>query len=128
MSSVQIHDLPKTAQEMIGVIGLDNTMLLIQKLHGVRYQIPQAENNNDAGKARFDELVSVIGVEATHKLIAVYGGSMIDIPVARRARGLAMVKTLRQEGKTIEYMVRATGYSRRNVLNLLEELKKRKPT
>lgn len=127
MKNINLQDLPQSALELIEIIGANNTVQLIQKLGGVRYPVPLAENNNAQGKARFDELTSVIGIEAAQSMVQHFGGTFIEIPVARKALGLAMVKTLRAQGKTIEHMVRATGYSRRNVLNLLNEIKQRKP-
>lgn len=66
--------MPKSIQELVDLIGMDETLRLIEAFGGLDYQIPKSMQANNAKR-----LLSVIGQVATAKLIQTYGGERVYI-------------------------------------------------
>lgn len=73
--------MPETVQTMASLIGIEQAMILVEALAGLDYLMPKTLETN-TGK----QLVSLVGQEATKRLIAHFGGSYVYIPFCTALR------------------------------------------
>lgn len=85
--SVQLNraDLPQSALDLIGLIGMSATAKLIQTIPGIKFPVPRGEANNAEGTARFATFVEIIGEDAARLIVKHYGGSDIYVPSCKKA-------------------------------------------
>lgn len=75
--------LPSSAQNLIRLIGLPNTMQLVNEFGGTTF--PVAVGTTSKGQARFEMLAEVIGTEAADILTAEYAREHLYIPNCKAA-------------------------------------------
>lgn len=87
-----LPDLPASAQNIARLIGLPQTLRLVDRLGGTTF--PVAKGLTRMGQARYELLAEVIGMDAADTLTAEYGGEPLYIPnckdALRRARDRAI--------------------------------------
>ena len=110
-----IQDLPRFAQEMADVIGLEATIKIVEARGGRRLTVPR----NTAHGHWLEEL---IGLDAFGKLVSYYDGEEIEIPrcvtAMSRARALSVLKS----GASISEAAEVLGYTMRGVTKLKRKL------
>ncbi|KUM02921.1 DNA transposition protein [Chromobacterium subtsugae] len=84
--------LPETVRLIAGMIGLPNTLKLVENLGGTTF--PVSKKRSRLGEARYLALAEVVGVEAADRLCQHYGGDLLYIPrcasALRRLRDYAI--------------------------------------
>lgn len=73
--------MPETVQTMANLIGIEQAMVLVEALAGIDYLMPKTLKSNTG-----NQLVSLIGAEATQTLITHFGGSYVYIPFCAALR------------------------------------------
>lgn len=109
--------LPPAIRELARVLGDADAMRLIGSMSGARISVPKP------GKARDDHpLRMALSPEGFVKLLAEYGGGMLEVPKGdaylRRLRH-DHVRQCREQGLTFDETADATGYSRRQCINIM---------
>lgn len=109
--------LPAAIRELARVLGDADAMRLIGSLPGARISVPKP------GKAKDDHpLRMALSPEGFVKLLAEYGGGELQVPKGdaylRRLRH-DHVRQCREQGLTFDETADATGYSRRQCINIM---------
>jgi hypothetical protein len=109
--------LPAAIRELARVLGDADAMRLIGSLPGARISVPKP------GKAKDDHpLRMALSPEGFVKLLAEYGGGELQVPKGdaylRRLRH-DHVRQCREQGLTFDETAEATGYSRRQCINIM---------
>jgi hypothetical protein len=73
------HLLPGSARELLGCVGLEAALLPLNTWPGITLKLPKSATHNSHGARRWQQLEALIGLEATTKLIAQFGGYVIEI-------------------------------------------------
>ena len=98
------HLLPMQAQELILQVGLEKTLLLVERLGGVSFPVPHSANKT--GEARLFVLTEIVGNAAAETIAKAYGGTKLYIPnckdALRRVRNIAMVTEFDERRKAGE--------------------------
>lgn len=94
MQIMQHEDsMPAMAREIAGLIGMPDTLRLVEALGGTTFPVPK--RGNKLGELRFSMLEQAVGVKAAEILCQQYGGTNLYIPrcaeVLRRIRDTEMV-------------------------------------
>lgn len=89
--------LPYTAQHLIGALGEEAALALLNKLPGVEMTVPKHPDHNPAGARRWAMLEEVVGAVAMPKLVATWGGSVLEIPTCADARREARDRAIRAD-------------------------------
>lgn len=84
--------LPKTARDLIDLIGLPATLRLIEARAGQVLAIPKGKRRR--GEARMLDLAEIIGAVATKALCQRYGGEYLTVPSCKRAAAAARDRAL----------------------------------
>lgn len=89
---IDIELLPEILRDIVDLIGLAKTMLLVEQYGGVRLYVPKLAVGSE------HDLPSLIGMDATRKLQAMYGGEThFDIPKAEAAMRAVRNKHIRRQ-------------------------------
>lgn len=109
--------LPAAVRELARVLGDADAMRLIGSLPGARISVPKP------GRAKDDHpLRMALSAEGFVKLLAEYGGGELQVPKGdaylRRLRH-DHVRQCREQGLTFDETADATGYSRRQCINIM---------
>ncbi len=109
--------LPAAVRELARVLGDADAMRLIGSMPGARLSVPKRD------KAKEDHpLRMALSPEGFEKLIAEWGGGILDVPKGdaylRRLRH-DHVRQCREQGLTFDETAEATGYSRRQAINIM---------
>lgn len=109
--------LPAAVRELARVLGDADAMRLIGSMPGARISVPKP------GKAKDDHpLRMALSPEGFVKLLAEYGGGELQVPKGdaylRRLRH-DHVRQCREQGLTFDETAEATGYSRRQAINIM---------
>ena len=80
---LSLAHLPRTARDLVDLIGLPATLRLIDARPGQMLTIPKRKRQ--AGEALFEDLSALVGVEPAGKIVGRYGGEYLTIPSCRRA-------------------------------------------
>lgn len=109
--------LPAAIRELARVLGDADAMRLIGSLPGARVSVPKP------GRAKDDHpLRMALSPEGFVKLLAEYGGGELQVPKGdaylRRLRH-DHVRQCREQGLTFDETADATGYSRRQCINIM---------
>lgn len=83
--SISLEDLPPTAVDLIELIGLPDALRLIEAMPGVRFPMPEGEDNNEAGAARFSTLVGIVGEASARALLGRFHGTAMYVPSCKKA-------------------------------------------
>lgn len=86
--------MPAMAREIAGLIGMPDTLRLVEALGGTTFPVPKRENR--MGELRFNLLEQAAGVKAADILCKQYGGTNLYIPrcadALRRARDTEIIR------------------------------------
>lgn len=109
--------LPAAVRELARVLGDADAMRLIGSLPGARISVPKP------GRAKDDHpLRMALSPQGFVKLLAEYGGGELQVPKGdaylRRLRH-DHVRQCREQGLTFDETADATGYSRRQCINIM---------
>lgn len=92
------HLLPYNAHVLISVLGPQRACDLMAKRPGALLIVPRRANANDAGRARFEELVDLVGEDGAHALVDRLGEfGAIAVPVCKAAREELRAREIRAE-------------------------------
>ncbi len=80
---LSLAHLPRTARDLIDLIGLPAALALIDLRGGQTLTIPKRKRA--AGEALFEGIVGLVGQEAAEKIVGRYGGEYLTIPSCKRA-------------------------------------------
>lgn len=124
MKVVDIADLPRSAIDLVDLIGLAATVRLVESMPGILFPVPRGEDNNAAGADRFQQLSDIVGLEAARILIKHYGGKGgMYIPscktALRRARNRSIV-ALYNAGVSVFDLALAWRLSDRQIKSILK--------
>jgi hypothetical protein len=121
-------------KEIASHIGRESTVAFCMAFGGMSIAFPIYENANPHGAEKFKRFADVIGVDATRKLCALYGGcgvmSISNLHAARRAAlgraatqfvGQRVAEGLSQRAATME-AVRKFGMSSRAIENAMAKI------
>ncbi len=94
--------MPAMAREIAGLIGMPDTLRLVEALGGTTFPVPKRENR--MGELRFNLLEQAVGVKAADILCKQYGGTNLYIPrcadALRRARDTEIIRLFDAEIRT----------------------------
>lgn len=116
-------DLPATARDLVRLLGWPKAEALIRELGGVPYPVPKGANNNREGAARFERLVEIVGQRGAERLMAEYGGDVLNVPNCKTAIARAKMRAMRARcdaGATLEDMALEFGCTTRWVSIVLK--------
>lgn len=85
VNNVSLADLPKSALDLIELIGMPATIALIEAMPAINFPVPRGEDNNVAGASRFAYLVDAVGDEAARILVSHFNGTDMYVPSCKRA-------------------------------------------
>lgn len=115
--TTQPEALPPAVRELVRVLGDADAMRIIGHLSGARVSVPKRERAHDAHPLRM-----ALSAEGFDKLVAHWGGGILDVPKGdaylRKLRH-DHVRQCREQGLTVAQTADATGYSRRQCMNIL---------
>lgn len=99
---------PRTAAELVRVVGLDAAASLIAAWPGQEFPVPLlGGRRSPLGMRRFDQLVEIVGDTAARAIVKHWGGLKLSIPNLKEVRW-----QLRQQQIRSEYdRLTAGGYS-----------------
>ncbi|MDD5249682.1 MAG: Mor transcription activator family protein [Rhodocyclaceae bacterium] len=83
--TINLDDLPRSAVDLIQLIGLAATLALIDAFPSIKFPVPKGEDNNPEGAARFALLVEAIGDAPARVLVRHYGGDDLYVPSCKQA-------------------------------------------
>ncbi len=89
--------LPYTALHLIAALGEEAALVLLKRLAGQTIAVPKHPDNNPAGAKKWAMLEAIVGPEAMRKLVATWGGSVLDVPTCVEARREARDRAIRAE-------------------------------
>uniref|UniRef100_B8DKX5 Mor transcription activator domain protein n=1 Tax=Nitratidesulfovibrio vulgaris (strain DSM 19637 / Miyazaki F) TaxID=883 RepID=B8DKX5_NITV9 len=85
--------MPAMAREIAGLIGMPDTLRLVEALGGTTFPVPK--RGNKLGELRFCMLEQAVGVKAAEILCQQYGGTNLYIPrcadVLRKIRNAELI-------------------------------------
>lgn len=117
MSQINTHLLPAALRELVTVLGEAAAFRLVERRGGGRLIVPKKVHPEH-------RLMDELGFKAFADLVAAYGSMVLELPkydaVARQIRH-ERVRKLRAEGMTVDRVAVATGYTRRQVFNILAD-------
>lgn len=94
--------MPAMAREIAGLIGMPDTLRLVEALGGTTFPVPK--RGNKLGELRFSMLEQAVGVVASDILCKQYGGTNLYIPrcaeALRRARDTEIIRHFDAEIRT----------------------------
>lgn len=80
---ISLDHLPRTARDLVDLIGLPATLTLIEARGGQVLTIPKRKRKQ--GEELFEQLVELVGPDAAAKICQRYGGEYLTIPSCKRA-------------------------------------------
>lgn len=89
------HLLPESARLLVSLIGLRNTVKLVETLGGTSF--PVALRKNRQGEIRYEMLAEVVGVDAANILTRHFGNDMLYIPLCKTALRELFYREVRAE-------------------------------
>lgn len=115
MSKINIDRLPAELRELVRVLGESTAFKLVERRGGSRLIVPKKVHPDH-------RLLDELGLKAFADLVAHYGNEVLELPkydsVLRQIRH-QRVRRLRGEGRTHDRIAVETGYTRRQVINIL---------
>lgn len=76
---------PRTAGELLRVVGLEPAARLIQNWGGRTFPVPLRTRQNARGERRFEQLAQIVGLLTAERIVAHWGGKKLDIPNCKEA-------------------------------------------
>lgn len=113
LTGVDARLLPPQMRQLVAIIGLAQTLKLLEARGGTPLRIPKEPN-------RAEVLPEILSFEAVCQLAAALGGQKIDLPkcdkIVVQIRNLA-IKSARNH-KTAPQLAREYGLTRRHIINI----------
>lgn len=109
--------MPAALREFARVLGDNDCLRLVGGYNGARVVVPKLAHQHHV-------LRMVLGPEGFERLVAEYGGEIIDIPKADgyiRELRHDQVRRCREQGFTVDETALYTGYTRRHVMNIMHD-------
>ena len=91
------HLMPETARLLAGCMGVDAAVALLNAWPGVEVKVPRFPDANPAGAKRWAQMAAVIGEPAMRKLAALYGGTVLEIPLCSRVQQEKRNRVIRRD-------------------------------
>jgi len=91
------HLMPETARLLAGCMGVEAAVDLLNTWPGVEVKVPRFPDANPAGAKRWAQMASVVGEPAMRKLAALYGGTVLEIPLCSRVQQEKRNRIIRQD-------------------------------
>lgn len=91
------HLMPETARLLVGCMGVEAAVALLNTWPGVEVKVPRFPDANPAGAKRWAQMAAVIGEPAMRKLAALYGGTVLEIPLCSRVQQEKRNRVIRQD-------------------------------
>ena len=105
---------PRTAREIIELIGLEKTAALISAWGGGSWPVPmRVGGGNTAGRVRYAQLCEVIGDGAAERIVRHWGGTDLDVPNLKEVIWSYHQDTIRDE---FDVLTTARAYSGREAV------------
>ena len=117
LRQVKVSDLPESLRDISRLIGLPDTLALVQWRGGMRLTIPHKT-------IPAHPIHRVLGEHAARVLAAQYGGENINVPTLSRVVGPLRDRAIRADfdrGETIPALVRRYGLSERRIHEILNQ-------
>ncbi len=115
--SINLHLLPGALRDLVRALGEPAAFKLVERRGGGRLVVPRKVDPNH-------RLMDELGLQVFAALVDAYGGEVIELPkydsVARQLRH-ERVRKHRRDGLTLDRVATATGYTRRQVINILAD-------
>ncbi len=80
---LSLAHLPKTARDLVDLIGLPATLTLIEARAGQVLTVPKRKRK--AGEDLFEQILDLVGAEAAQKIVSRYGGEYLTVPSCKHA-------------------------------------------
>ena len=97
-SLLAVRDLlPKTALELVGMLGTEAAAALLNARPGCEFLVPKHADRHPAGARRWAELAEIVGEQGVQALAARWGGDVIGVPVCNDARFELRARAIRAE-------------------------------
>lgn len=121
ITAQQAEYLPKSMRELVELIGLEATLVLVDKWGGAYIDVPvHAKPNTAIGR--------LLGIDVLKKLVAVHGGTRMELPRCIAAlnsiREASIIKDL-QAGKSKKQLAMQYGYTVRGIRKLVRRVEAR---
>lgn len=92
------REFPKTAEELIGICGLESAAHLIAAWGGQDWPVPaRVGGANPCGARRYESLVRVVGDTAARRLVQEVGGLSVSIPNLKGIKKVRIGRLIRAE-------------------------------
>jgi len=118
MSAINTHLLPQALRDLVRALGEGAAFKLVERRGGGRLIVPKRVHPDH-------RLMDELGLQVFAALVDSFGGEVLELPkydsVARQLRH-ERVRKHRAAGLTIDRVAVATGYSRRQVMNILGDV------
>lgn len=105
---LSLAHLPRTARDLVDLIGLPATSRLIEARGGQVLAIPKCKRAR--GEARLIDLADIVGMIAAKKISQSYGGEYLTVPSCKRA--IAAVRDGRLQARFDELLKAGVGARR----------------
>ncbi len=104
---------PKTAAEIVRVIGRDASVPLFEKFRGQEIPVPMViGGGNPAGEIRYAVLAEIVGEHAADKIVRHWGGQSLYVPTLKQV----MSDWIADEIRAGFDVLTARGYSSRDAV------------
>ncbi|MBY0235237.1 MAG: hypothetical protein K2W93_09665 [Burkholderiaceae bacterium] len=118
MAAINVHLLPQGLRDLVRVLGEADAFRLVERRGGGRLVVPDRVHPEHP-------LMDELGLRVFAALVDAFGREVLELPkydsVARQLRH-ERVRKHRAEGMTIDRIAVATGYTRRQVFNILADV------
>lgn len=91
------HLMPETARVLAGCMGVEAAVNLLNTWPGVEVKVPRFPDANPAGAKRWAQMAAVVGEPAMRTLAALYGGTVLEIPLCSRVQQEKRNRVIRQD-------------------------------
>lgn len=110
----RLHLFPRTAADLVRVIGLDAAAALITAWGGRTWDVPiRVGGGNRAGQIRYAQLAELVGEAAAARVVGYWGGSPLNIPNLKEVTWFDQQDKIRAE---FDRLTTREGYSGREAV------------
>lgn len=80
---LSLAHLPRTARDLVDLIGLPTTLTLIEARGGQVITVPKRKRQ--AGEDMYERLIELVGTDAAFAIVRRYGGEYLTVPSCKAA-------------------------------------------
>jgi len=95
--STIIDMLPRTAREIVDVIGSDAAIALLNDRAGCEFMVPKHPDKNRLGAMGWAALVQIVGEPGMQAMAKRWGGDVLCVPTCQKARTELRHRAIRTE-------------------------------